>query len=551
MAEREVLEVDVLFVGGGPGCLSGAIALQRKLKAAGKEAMVALIEKGSEIGAHALSGAVLDPVALRELFPDFKEKGAPVTCEVKHEDIYFLTATGQLRVPMVPPPMQNHGNYIISLGSFVRWLGKQAEEEGVNLFPGFAGVDLLVEDGKVVGVRTGDKGINKEGKPGDNYEQGIDIKAKVTVLGEGPLGTLTRIAEQKLGIQEGKNPQAFATGVKEVWEMPEGKTRPGSVMHTMNWPLSTSTFGGGFIYQDDKNQVSLGLVVGLDYADPYLDPHREFQRMKQHPLIKPLIEGGKLVHYGAKTIPEGGFYSVPRLASPGLLVVGDSAAMVNVPKLKGIHYAMKAGMLAADTVFEAMEAEDYSQNKLNAYQKRVEDSFIWKDLHATRYFKEYFKDGFYVGTIKAGISFYTGGNFPKGTGKGHADYQGMRKIKDFYGPTPPPEPEKKFDKQLTFPKLDDVYFSGTKHNEKQPSHLVVRDFDICHTKCREEYGNPCERFCPANVYEMVPNAEAQEKRLMVNFANCVHCKTCDIKDPYKNILWTPPEGGDGPNYVNL
>jgi electron-transferring-flavoprotein dehydrogenase len=525
--------------------------LQRKLKAAGKEAMVALIEKGSELGAHALSGAVLDPVALRELFPDYQEKGAPVTCEVHHENIYLLTETGQFPVPLIPPPMQNEGNFIMSLGSFVRWLGKQAEEEGVNLFPGFAGVDLLIEDGNVVGVRSGDKGLNKDRQPGDNYEPGVDIKAKVTILGEGPLGTLTRIAYQKLGIGEGKNPQSYATGVKEVWELPAGRTKPGSVIHTMGWPLDSKTFGGGFIYQDDKNLVSIGLVVGLDYADPYLDPHRDFQRMKLHPLIKPLLEGGKMVHYGAKVIPEGGFFSVPRLVSHGMLVVGDSAAMVNVPKLKGIHYAMKAGMLAAETVFEAFDAGDFSAQKLASYQQRVEDSYIWQDLRATRYFKEYFKDGFHVGTLKAGISFYTGGNFPGGTGQGHADYEGMRTIKQVYGSATHPAPQPKFDKQMTFGKLDDVYLSGTKHNEKQPSHLIVKDFDICHTRCKEEYGNPCQRFCPASVYEMVPDPKDRETKLMVNFANCVHCKTCDIKDPYKNILWTPPEGGDGPEYVNL
>ncbi|MHB2016141.1 MAG: electron transfer flavoprotein-ubiquinone oxidoreductase [Candidatus Xenobia bacterium] len=550
MSEREVLEVDVLFVGGGPGNLSGAVKLQRLLNAAGKEAMVAVIEKGSEIGAHALSGAVLDPIALRELEPDFLAKGAPVTCEVKSEDIYMLTDSGQLKVPMVPPPMRNHGNYIISLGSLVRWLAKMAEEAGVNLFPGFAGVDLLVEDGKVVGVRTGDKGLNKQGQPGENYEQGIDIRAKVTVLGEGPLGTLTRIAQQRLGIQEGKNPQSYATGVKEIWEMPKGRTQPGSIIHTMGWPLDVHTFGGGFCYHDDKDRIAIGLVVGLDYADPYLDPHREFQRMKEHPLFKPMLEGGKLVHYGAKTIPEGGFYSVPRLASPGLLILGDSAAMVNVPKLKGIHYAMKAGLCAAETIMEAIAADDFSQAKLEAYSRRVENSYIWTDLKATRYFKEYFADGLFVGLMKSGISFYTNGNFPKGTGKGHADYKGMRKIQDLYPSGAPAHAEpRRFDKTLTFPKLDDVYFSGTRHNEKQASHLIVHDFDLCRTKCKEEYGNPCERFCPASVYEMVPDGDG--KKLMVNFSNCVHCKTCDIKDPYNNILWTPPEGGDGPNYVNL
>jgi len=505
-----------------------------------------VVEKGSEVGAHQLSGAVIDPISLKKLIPDFVEKGCPLASPVRGDEVLFFTSQAALKLPYVPPPMQQHGNYIMSLSNFVKWLAPMVEEKGVMLLPGFAGDSVLIEGDTVSGVRMIDRGVNKKGEHKSNYQPGEDIKAKITFFCDGTYGNLTNQVLDRLKLSEGRNVQTFATGVKEIWELAPGKCRTGHVTHTMGWPLKTDTFGGGFIYHMNDNLASIGLVVGLDYANPTLDIHAEFQRFKTHPTVKALLEGGRMTSYGAKTIPEGGWFALPRLAANGMMLCGDAAGMVNVPKLKGIHYAIEAGMLAAETALQALLDEDFSARKLGAYEEKVQQSFIGKDLFATRYFKEYFHGNFYVGLMKAGISFFTGGSFPAGSGKLPPDWKGLQPLK-----STSEMPKPAFDKALTFNKLDDIYVSGTTHEEDQPCHLVVKDLDLCVSRCTEEYGNPCQHFCPANVYNMIMDDVSGKQSLLVNAPNCVHCKTCDIKDPYRNILWKVPEGGGGPNYVNL
>jgi electron-transferring-flavoprotein dehydrogenase len=569
MSERETLDVDVLIVGAGPAGLSAAyhfmdlVGAHNKNIEEGKiqgrkleELTVAVVEKGSEVGAHQLSGAVLDPISLREMIPDFLEKGCPVASEVKSDEVLWLSAQGAMKLPYVPAPMRQHGNYIISLSNFVKWLAPLVEEKGVMIMPGFAGSEVLFEaEGgveKVVGVRMVDRGVNKRGEPKSNYQPGEDIKAKVTLFCDGTYGNLTLKLMDRLALDEGKNKQTFATGVKEIWEIKAENHVQGHVSHTMGWPLKNDAFGGGFVYHMNDNLVSVGLVVGLDYRDPLLDIHAEFQRFKTHPTIRRLLEGGKLQSYGAKTIPEGGWYAMPYLAADGAMILGDAAGMVNVPRLKGIHYAIEAGIIAAETLLQAFVSEDYSKKgTLHRYHDKVMESIIGRDLYANRYFKEYFGGGFIPGVIKSGISFFTGGGFPFGSGKLEADWKDMKKLDDYYrnGSDRPAKPA--FDKELTFNKLDDIYVSGTTHEEDQPCHLVVKDLDLCRSRCTEEYGNPCQHFCPASVYNWITDETSGKGSLLINAPNCVHCKTCDIKDPYRNILWTVPEGGGGPNYVNL
>lgn len=559
--DREVLEVDVLFVGGGPASLSGAYRLaslieehNARVEGSGSgeklpELTLALIEKGTEIGAHSLSGAVLDPVALKELLPEFKEKGAPVSQEVTAEEVLFLTGKGKIPIPL-PPIMSNHGNYIISLNQFTKWLAKEVEGKGVYLFPGTAGADLLIEGESVVGVRTGDKGLDRKGEPKSNFEPGMDIRARVTVLGEGTLGTLTRKLIKRFNLSEGKNPLVYSTGVKEIWEIQPGKIQAGKVIHTMGYPLKPDAFGGGFIYAMDATSLIVGFVVGLDYQDPFLDPHEELQKYKLHPYVAPLLEGGKMVRYGAKTIPEGGYYSIPKLAVNGALIAGDSAGFVNVPKLKGIHYAMKSGILAAQVIYEALLKSDFSTQAVGKYEKLVYESYIGKDLYVTRNFRQGFSRGLIPGLMQSGLIFATGGLLLPGKQALKEDFRYMKKVSQYYSNGQGRE-KMKFDGKLTFNKITSVYFSGTKHEENQPCHLVVADLNICSTRCKEEYGNPCQHFCPANVYEMEKDEETGGVKLRINASNCVHCKTCDIKDPYNIIEWVTPEGGGGPNYINL
>ncbi len=557
--ERETLEIDVLFVGAGPASLAGAYHLAKLVErhnASGGTQLapsIAVLEKGKEIGSHALSGAVLDPRALVELFPD-DWRQAPLEGEVDAEEVLFLTARGALPLPVIPPPLRNHGNYVASLGKLLKWMAPKVEAAGVDVFTEFPAALALVEDGKVVGVRTGDKGLDKLGKPKANHEPGVDIRTRVTVLGEGPRGTLARQLDAAFDLHQGRNPQVYSIGLKEIWEVPEGRVTPGMVMHTMHWPLGTGTFGGGFVYGMQGDQVIVGLVVGLDYENPYLDPHMEFQRWKTHPRLRRLLAGGRMTHYGAKAIPEGGWFAMPRLAGPGFLLVGDSAGMLNSARLKGIHLAMKSGMLAAETAFEALLADDTGPVALARYEQKVAASWIRDELWAVRNFHQAFDHGMLAGMFQAGAGLVTGGRgfgiaSRLTTAPGHTR---MVELTSPAGARLRPPPAVPFDGKLTFDKLADVYSSGTAHDEEQPVHLLVRDTSICVDRCTQEYANPCQRFCPAAVYEMVPDpAAAGGRRLQINASNCVHCKTCDVMDPYQIITWVPPEGGGGPSYGKM
>jgi electron-transferring-flavoprotein dehydrogenase len=557
MVQRESLDIDVLFVGAGPASLSGAYHLAQLVKNHNEQGIspslapsIAIIEKGKEVGAHSLSGAVLDPKALKELVPDFAQKGAPLDTPVAQDHFWFLTERGKTASPLTPPPLQNHGHYVISLGQFVKWLATQAEEAGVDIFPEFPGAELIYDGSRVTGVRTGDKGVDKNGNLKPNYEPGVDIHTKVVVLGEGVRGSLTKQLVKEHKLDEGKNPQVYAVGVKELWEVPEGRLQPGTVIHTMGYPLDSKTYGGGFIYGLQGNLVSIGLVVGLDYHDPRMDPHQELQRLKAHPAVYPLLSGGTLVRYGAKALPEGGYYSVPRPWSDGILVVGDSAGLLNAQRLKGIHLAMKSGMLAAEAIFQALLSEDFSTNRLSQYEKLLRESWVEKELYNVRNFHQSFDHGLWFALFNGAIQMVTGGRGLKDRMTARAGHERMLPLKSLSDTKAKRPAEFKVDGQVTFDKLTDVYYSRTGHEEDQPCHLVVQDLNICHTRCTTEYGNPCRHFCPANVYEMV-EANNGQPRLQINASNCVHCKTCDIMDPYQIITWVPPEGGGGPDWVKM
>jgi electron-transferring-flavoprotein dehydrogenase len=555
MPERETMPVDVLIVGAGPAGLGAAIRLAQLSKAAGRPVEIAVIDKAKEVGVHTLSGAVMDPKSLRELIPDFEAQGAPIESPVEDDQVWFMTESECAPLGFLPPSLRQHGNLIISLGQLVRWLGRQAEALGVNIFAGFPAVDVLIEDGRVAGVRTGDKGIDKKGERKASFEPGVDIRAKVTIVGEGPRGSLTRILKQRFDLAAGRAPDVYATGVKEIWELPPGATHRGRVIHTMGWPLPAETFGGSFIYTMSRDRIDLGFVTGLDYKDPRTDPHRNLQLFKTHPKIRAILEHGKMVEYGAKTIPEGGWEAVPKLQMPGAMLVGDSAELLDGQRLKGVHLALKSGMLAAETAFEALQREDVSEAALSAYTERVEASFIKTELWKSRNFKKGFKFGLYAGALGAAAGEFTNGWSPFGALTVKPGHTRMRPLteKDV------PPPAVKFDDKLTFSKLSDIFASGTIHDEDQPCHLHVLQPDVCVNRCVREFGNPCQHFCPAAVYEWVkkeePNGSAQGKQdvghLQINFSNCVHCKTCDIMDPYDIIRWVPPEGGGGPNYQNL
>jgi electron-transferring-flavoprotein dehydrogenase len=562
--EREVLEFDVQFVGAGPAGLAGAIHLADLIEkhnaaaAAGTgaplgEVTIAVLEKSATVGAHGFSGAVLDPRAIRELMPDYREQGCPIESEVTSDDVLFMTASGSFRLPVTPPMFVNHGNHIVSLGNLVAWLAAKAEEKGVLVATEMPASKALVENGRVVGVQTGDKGVDKTGARKSNYQPGAICNARATVLCEGPRGTLTKQLDAALGLSRASNPQVYSTGVKELWEMPPGRVQKGRVIHTMNWPLSPDTFGGSFIYGMNDTHWAVGFVTGLDSRDPTNDPHANLQRFKTHPFVRALLEGGKPVAYGAKAIPEGGWWSMPKLSSDGLLLCGDSGGFLNGARLKGIHLAMKSGMLAAETLYECLVAGDFSAARLAAYERKVEGSWAATELKGVRNFHQGFDGGMYAGMFNVGVGMITGGLdwMLRDRAPSHAGHEMMRKLAEAH-PGGKPAPLK-FDGRLTFDKLADVYLSGTKHDEDQPAHLQVADTDVCATKCRTEYGNPCQHFCPASVYEMVPD-EARGPgglKLHINASNCVHCKTCDIADPYQIITWVTPEGGGGPDYKNL
>ena len=686
--ERDEMEVGVLFVGAGPATLSGAIRLMDLIEDYNEkvesgevegeaidveELPIMVIEKGAQIGDQILSGAVVDPRAMFELFDDefLTENPPPFNAECREDDLRILAPPVEqleadesfkgkvLRLcdklasplmdrrsissPILPLPFHNEGNYTASLSDVVKWMAEVAEEKGVMIMPEFPGADLLIEDGRVVGVRTGDKGIDKNGEPRGNFEPGTDIKARLVILGEGARGSLTKLAMKKYGLAEESNHQIYSTGVKELWKVPEGRISPGEVYHTAGYPLDGDTFGGGWIYGLNENHVSIGLVTALDSPDPYLDPHRKFNEWKDHPFLKSILDGGEMLKYGAKTIPEGGWFSLPQPYMPGALLIGDSAGFVNISRLKGIHLSMKSGMLAGETAFDILKAEPETgeDTTLEAtYWHRILGSWIMEELWQVRNFRQGFQrrllgvlPGMITGTLYAGSGFMLAGllavvgllfvigcgtlipanlplalfafaaamvtfassmplgNLPIGRLDVLADHERMRKI-DIGGwsretkdsdPVPgwrlpgisaaadqvrynaehpvEPMPARPLDEHapamsvtgggVMFDKVTSVYHSGSTHEEDQPAHLVVADQDICHTRCAEEYGNPCQYFCPASVYEMVETEDGKGRKLMLNFSNCVHCKTCDIRDPYQIITWVPPEGGGGPSYAGL
>jgi len=553
--ERETLEVDVLIVGGGPAGMGAALRLAQLQKEKGGEPLaIAVLEKAREAGAHMLSGALLDPRSLRELVPDYKEKGAPLASEVHEDRIYFLTEHNRFKFPITPPPFTNHGNYVTSLNKFVKWLASLVEAEGIDLFTGFAASEMLFDGDRVVGVRTGDRGIGRHGETKPTFEPGVDVSAKVTILAEGVRGNLTKTLVRRLKLDEGKQPQVYAIGIKELWEVPRDRIGPGVVMHTMGYPLKNEEFGGGFIYSMPDGLLSVGFVAGLDYKDPLFDPHLAFQRFKLHPLVRDLLDGGQMVRYGAKALPEGGWHTIPRTWMDGALIVGDAAGYLNSFRLKGVHLALKTGMLAAETAFDAIRAGDVSGARLRAFETKVNESDVRKELYAVRNVHQSFGGGLYAGIAYSAVSFVTNGWWIKDPMPSHAGHERLTTLEQYYD-NRPPAPEAaaapvKIDRKLTFDRLTNVHYSGTRHAEDQPSHLVVYDTDICRTRCRVEFGNPCTRFCPAHVYEMVDDGQGG-KKLQINASNCVHCKTCDIMDPYQIIDWIPPEGGGGPQYDGM
>jgi electron-transferring-flavoprotein dehydrogenase len=548
--QREQLEADVLIVGAGPAGLSCALHLSNLIKkhnaSGGKPELssenIYVLEKGREVGAHQLSGAIMNPKALAELVPDF-EKSAPLDTPVTDDAALFFTKGSSFRFPITPPPFKNKGNYVVSLNKLVKWLGGLVEGAGVNLFTQFGGAQLIYEGDGIAGVITEDKGVDKNGKPKDNYTPGYELRAKVTVLAEGTRGSLTKQLVEKKKL-DNINPQIYSLGIKELWDVQPGRIQPGFVAHTLGWPVATNMYGGGWIYSLSNNRVSIGLVIGLEYDNPQFDPHEAFQTWKTHPFVKNILDGGKLVRYGAKSLPAGGWYSMPRSYVDGGLIIGDSGSFLDAQRLKGIHMAMKSGMLAAETIFEALKASDTSSKTLSAFPAKVEHSYIKKELWAVRNFHQSFKYGLYGGLFHTGLQFISGGRGLIDPMHVHAGYQDYKKIDGGPGPE-----RFKGDGKLTFDRLTDVYHSGTRHEEDQPCHLIVHDLDVCATKCVVEYGNPCQYFCPAAVYEMAK--EKDGVRLKINAANCVHCKTCDIADPYQIIDWVVPEGGGGPNYEGM
>jgi electron-transferring-flavoprotein dehydrogenase len=551
--DRETLEVDVLIVGGGPAGLSAALRLSQLQKAQGGEPLsIAVLEKAREAGAHTLSGAVLDPSTLRDLIPDYAAKGAPLAAAVQRDFVYMLTERSRIRFPIVPPPLRNHGNYIISLSAFVRWLASQVEAAGgIDFFTGFAGQDVLMDGTRVVGVRTGDRGVGKHGERKPNYEPGVDIRAKVTIFCDGVRGNLTKELVRRLDLSKGREPEQFAVGLKEIWEIPRDRIAPGTVMHTMGYPLRHEEFGGAFIYAMPEGQLSIGFVAGLDYADPLFDPHMAFNRLKQHPFVAALLEGGTLVRYGAKALPEGGWNTIPRTYMDGGLIAGDAGSFMNSMRLKGIHLAMRTGMLAAESAFDAVRAGDTSAASLKRYQDKIDASPVRAELYPVRNVHQAFGYGLFAGLAFAGFSILTGGRWVEDL-RGRAGHAKMKTLSWYYGldvPAGSASNATTIDRKLTFDKLTNVHYSGTSHDEDQPSHLLVNT-DVCSSRCGPEYGHPCMYFCPANVYEIIREA-GKPPRLQINASNCVHCKTCDIEDPYQVITWVPPEGGGGPQYNGM
>jgi len=548
--ERESMAYDVLIVGAGPSGLAAAIRLKQLCAESDVELGVCVIEKGSEVGAHILSGAVLETRALDELIPDWKERGAPITTAVTEERFLFLSETGGVRFPntLLPGCLRNHGNYVISLGNLCRWLGEQAEALGVEIYPGFAAAEVLRhEDGSVKGVATGDMGITKEGEQGPNYQQGVELHGKLTFFAEGCRGSLGKQLEEMFDLRQGVEPQTYGIGLKELWEIDPDKHRPGLVMHTAGWPLKSDTYGGSFLYHLDGNLVSVGFVIGLDYADPYLSPYEEFQRFKTHPKVRGFFEGGRRIAYGARAINEGGLQCLPKLTFPGGVLIGCEAGTLNMPKIKGSHTAMKSGMLAAEAAFEALSGGAGDGVELTTYADAFNASWVHEELAAARNVRPSFKWGLLVGTLLTGIDqVLFRGKAPWTLKHGHADHEATKPAKNFQ-----PIDYPKADGVLTFDRLTNVSFSATNHEEDQPAHLTLKDDAVPVAVNLETYDAPEQRYCPAGVYEILRDDDGSNPRLQINAQNCVHCKTCDIKDPTQNIVWVVPEGGGGPNYPNM
>ena len=546
---REFMEYDVVVVGGGPAGLASAIRLKQLAAEKGNEVSVCVLEKGSEIGAHILSGAVMDPRAIEELFPDWKSLGAPLNTPVTEDRFMFLTETGALKTPgwMLPACFQNHGNYVISLGNVARWLGQQAEALGVEIFPGFAAAEILYnEDDSVKGVATGDMGIGRDGKKTDAYQEGMELHAKYTFFAEGCRGNLGKLLEEKFALRRQADPQVYGIGLKELWEVKPEKHKAGLVVHTAGWPLDGQTYGGSFLYHLENNQVAVGFVVGLGYTNPYLAPYEEFQRYKTHPAIRTFFEGGKRISYGARAITAGGLQSLPKLTVPGGALVGDDAGFLNASRIKGSHCAIKSGMMAAEAAFDALQA-GRSKDELTAYPEAFGQSWLFDELYRARNFKPWMSKGLYTGTLMVGIDqIVFGGKAPWTLHHDHADNETLKK-KTEVEPIRYPKP----DGVLTFDRLSSVFISNTNHSEDQPIHLKLRDPGIPVSVNLELYDAPEQRYCPAGVYEIVRNDDGSNPRLQINAQNCVHCKTCDIKDPTQNIVWVTPEGGGGPNYPNM